>query len=188
MYQDLFIYRCSKNISYSVLEDLFARIEGRVSVRIRDISHGAEDERANVFSSIISALHKRDSESYELPILNVLKTAESEYFLILSVPASIKDEDAKNILASIFSSNNYEMLRILGGTMHSKEESEKYWAGLFEGDETTSIGMVATARKSGEKVEEILTVNPEITGALKDPSNSGIDVESLCATIWGVIA
>lgn len=188
MYQNLFLYRCSKNTSIKVLEDLYARIEGRVNVRIRDISHGAEDEKANVFSSIISALHKRDSESYELPILTVLKTAESEYFLVLSVPASIKDEDVKNILASIFSSNNYEMLRILGGNPRSKEESEKYWAGIFEGDETTSMGMVAAARKTGEKVEEILTVNPEITGALRDPLNSQIDVESLCATIWGMIA
>lgn len=188
MYQNLFIYRCSKNTSYSHLEEIFARIEDGVTIRIRDISRGADAERANVFSSIIAALHKRVSDDYEKPLLNVLKTGESEYFLILSVPAAMKDEDLRNILAKICGSYNYESLRLLGGMPHSKEESEKYWSGILEDEETLPVGMVASARCTKETVEEVLTVSPDITGALRNPVNSRLDLESLCATIWGSIA
>ena len=188
MYQDLFIYRCSKNTSYSHLEEIFARIEQHVTVRVRDISRGADEERANVFSSVIAALHKRESDDYERPLLNVLKTGENEFFMILSTPAAMDEEITKNCLAVIFGSNNYESLRLLGGLPHSKEESKKYWSGILEDEETLPVGMVATARCTRERTEEILTVSPDITGALRNPSNGNIDLESLCATIWGSIA
>ena len=188
MYQNLFIYRCSKNTSYGKLEEIFARIEEHITIRFRDISRGADTERANVFSSIIAALHKRESEGYERPLLNVLKTGENEYFLVLSLSASVKDEDVKNYLAVIFGSNNYESLRLLGGMPHSKEESEEYWSGILKDEEALPVGMVATARCTRERNEEILTVSPDITGALRNPANSNIDLESLCATIWGTIA
>ncbi|MBO4680088.1 MAG: cyclic nucleotide-binding domain-containing protein [Lachnospiraceae bacterium] len=188
MYQNLFIYRCSRNTSYSDLTELFARIESRVNIRVRDISRGADDERANVFSSIIAALHKRESDGNEMPLLTVLKTGETDYFMVLSTPAAMSDEDEKGLLAKIYGSNNYESLRLLGGKPQSKEESEKYWSGILEDEETVPVGMITVARCTRERNEEVLTVSPDITGALRNPSNSHVDLESLCATIWGSIA
>ncbi|MBR6308576.1 MAG: cyclic nucleotide-binding domain-containing protein [Lachnospiraceae bacterium] len=188
MYQDIFIYRCSKNTSYTELESLFNRLADSVTVRIRDISHGAFDERANVFSSIIAALHKRDAYHDETPLITVLKTADNEYFLLLSINCDVKEEVTESILANVFHSNNFETLRLLGGSPHSKQESEKYWAGILEDEEALPVGMVANARCTRERAEEVLTVSPDITGALRNPANNNINLESLCATIWGSIA
>ncbi len=188
MYQDIFIYRCSKNTSISELEGLFDRLGNSVNVRVRDISHGAFDERANVFSSIIAALHKRDAYHDETPLLTVLKTSDVEYFLLLSINAMLPDDEVESILAKVFRSNNHETLRLLGGSPHSKEESEKYWAGILEDEEVLPVGMVANARCTKERMEEVLTVSPDITGALRNPANSNINLSSLCATIWGSIA
>ena len=188
MYQDIFIYRCSKNTSYTELENLFDSLGNSVTIRVRDISHGAFDERANVFSSIIAALHKRDAYHDETPLISVLKTAENEYFLLLSINSDITGEQAESVLAKVFRSNNYETLRLLGGLPHSRQESEKYWAGILEDEETVPIGMVANARCTHERAEDVLTVSPDITGALRNPANSKINIESLCATIWGSIA
>ena len=188
MYQDIYIYRCSKNTSISVLENLFDSLGDSINVRVRDISRGAFDERANVFSSIIAALHKRDAYHDEAPLITVLKTAEGEYFLLLSINAGLDGEEVKAVLSKVFHSSNHETLRLLGGAPHSKEESEKYWKGILEDDEALPVGMVANARCIHERFEEVLTVSPDITGALRNPANSKIDLESLCATIWGSIA
>lgn len=188
MYQDLFLYRCSKNTSFTDLEHILGRVADFTQIQIRDISKEAKEEKANVFSNIISAMHRRDVSQKEAPQIIVLKISDSEFFLIMGITDDIEEGEGKSIFTKLFTSSNFEEIRPLGGTPHDREETWKYWSMILDDEEMKPVAQASSAWLGKEPASELLTIDPELTLLLKNPANSNINISSLCTTLWGLLA
>lgn len=188
MYQDLFLYRCSKQTSFNDLEVILGRVADFAKIQIRDLSKEAPLEKANMFSSIITALHRKDVDENEAPDIYVIKCGENEFYIILSMSEEAFEEGGKHIFTKVFSSSNYEDLRPLGGSPHSKDDCLKYWKLLFEDEEVKPTALSNASWVESDLSEDLLAIDPELSILLKSPSNANVNLSSLCTTMWGLLA
>lgn len=187
MYQDLFLYRCSKNTSFAELEHILGRVADFTKIQIRDISKEAKEEKSNVFSNIISAMHRRDVSDNEPPQIIVLKTGENDFFLIMGITKDIGEGEGKTIFTRLFTSSNFEEIRPLGGNPHEREDTWKYWAMILDDRDMKPVTQASSAWLGKEPAGDLFTIDPELTLLLKNPSNANINISSLCTTLWGLL-
>ncbi len=187
MYQDLFLYRCSKNTSFAELEHILGRVADFTRIQIRDISKEAKEEKSNVFSNIISAMHRRDVSESEPPQIIVLKTSDTDFFLLMGITKDIEEGEGKSIFTKLFTSSNFEEIRVLGGTPHDREETWKYWAMILDDKNMKPVTQASSAWLGKEPATDLFTIDPELTLLLKNPSNANVNISSLCTTLWGLL-